>query len=192
MVKLNKIYTRTGDQGTSGLVDGSRRSKSDARFAACGAIDEANAVIGLAVCHNHKAQPLDSILNHIQNDLFDLGADLATPMKTKEQQDEALRIIDRQVSWLEREIDRINASLSPLKSFILPGGNIIASYLHLARTVVRRAERDIVALSLNEAINIQVLRYVNRLSDLLFVTARAANAGGKDDILWVPGQNRSI
>jgi len=190
MVKLNKIYTRTGDNGTSGLADGTRRSKIDARFAACGSIDEANATLGLARCHNQQRQPLDFILNHLQNDLFDLGADLATPMKNQENSTDVLRIIDKQVTWIEIEIDKMNASLSPLKSFILPGGDIVASYLHLARTVVRRAERDMVALHLVEKINTQALRYVNRLSDLLFVAARLANHNGKEDILWVPGQNR--
>jgi len=189
MVKLNKIYTRTGDKGTSGLVDGSRRSKSDWRFAACGSIDEANATIGLALCHHWEQDSLRRLLEHIQNDLFDLGADIATPY----QEDEtvpALRIVAAQVSWLETEIDRINGPLAALKSFILPGGTLLASHLHLARTVVRRAERDMVALSERERVNDCALHYINRLSDLLFVAARSANGAGEGDILWVPGQNR--
>jgi len=190
MVKLNKIYTRTGDHGTSGLVDGSRRPKSDGRFAAGGSIDEANAVIGLARCHNQQKQPIDALLGHIQNDLFDLGADLATPLKEQEKPSDALRIIASQIVWIEEEIDRMNAALTPLRSFILPGGDIVASYLHLARTVVRRAEREMVALSVHENINPYALCYINRLSDLLFVAARTVNSSGKDDILWVPGQNR--
>jgi len=191
MVKLNKIYTRTGDNGTSGLVDGSRRPKSDLRFAACGTIDEANAAIGLALFYLQDEDTLGDILRHVQNDLFDLGADIATPCKKDEQQGQNLRIIDTQITWLEREIDRLNATLAPLKSFILPGGSLASCHLHLARTVVRRAERDMVALSAVEEINILALHYINRLSDLMFVTARWVNDGGKNDILWEPGKNRS-
>jgi len=190
MVKLNKIYTRTGDDGTSGLVDGSRRSKSDTRFSVCGSLDEANAAIGLALHYNQNHAPLCPILYRVQNDLFDLGADMATPYKEQEEWGEALRIVTSQVTWLEKEIDHINARLSPLKSFILPGGGLVASHLHFARTVVRRAERDMVALSMVEKINKSALHYINRLSDLLFVAARLANNDGHDDILWVPGKNR--
>jgi len=194
MVKLNKIYTRTGDNGTSGLVDGSRRLKSDGRFAACGSIDEANAAIGLALYHTKQQTPQDlslhAVLTHIQNDLFDLGADIATPCQENEAPGVNLRIVEAQITWQERQIDQINAALNPLKSFILPGGTLISCHLHLARTIVRRAERDMVALNEVESINIHALRYINRLSDLLFVAARATNDGGISDILWVPGKNR--
>jgi len=205
MVKLNKIYTRTGDAGTSGLVDGSRRSKDDVRFAACGSVDEANAAIGLVLCCQKCGQDkeralegdlpiatfdLTGLLQHIQNDLFDLGADLATPYQQAEKPGEALRIVAAQIDWLERQIDHLNAFLTPLRSFILPGGSAHASYLHLARTIVRRAERDMVALGRVEKINPHALCYINRLSDLLFVAARWANNSDAGDILWVPGQNR--
>jgi len=190
MVKLNKIYTRTGDDGTSGLVDGSRRPKSDLRFGACGSIDEANAAIGLALYHNEGEKPLHDMFTHIQNDLFDLGADIATPCRQDEAPDQALRIIEAQIIWLEQQIDKVNSALEPLKSFILPGGSLVSSHLHLARTIVRRLERDMVALSRVEPINNLALHYINRLSDLLFVAARAGNEGGKGDILWIPGKNR--
>jgi len=248
MVKLNKIYTRTGDSGTTGLVDGTRRLKSDLRFEACGTIDEANAAIGLVLLHLNKEEgrleqfpksvkrfsdkncgknkeleqfvepsetktalgadnggggndkgseweaddgDLSRLLRHVQHDLFDLGADLATPVfENQEKEQAALRIIAAQVTFLEQEIDRMNASLSPLRSFILPGGGAVASYLHLARTFVRRAERVMVALHQQEELNPHALCYVNRLSDMLFVAARVANRGGLDDILWVPGKNR--
>jgi len=192
MVRLNKIYTRTGDKGTSGLVDGTRRPKCDLRFAACGSIDEANASLGLALCHHQGERgegELVAILQHIQNDLFDLGADIATPYQ-EGKSDASLRIVSAQVTWIEEAIDRLNANLEPLKSFILPGGSVSSCYLHLARTIVRRAERDMVALSSHEKLNIFALQYINRLSDLLFVAARWANGQGAGDILWVPGQNR--
>jgi len=194
MVKLNKIYTRTGDNGTTGLVDGSRRAKDDLRLKACGAIDEANAALGLAVFYSRK-QPkrheFADLLQQLQHDLFDLGADLATPpLKEEKQEEGALRIIAAQITRLEAEIDRMNASLAPLHSFVLPGGSAAASYLHLARTLVRRAERAMVALARSEQVNPHALGYVNRLSDLLFVAARLANNDGQNDILWLPGKNR--
>jgi cob(I)alamin adenosyltransferase len=184
MVKLNKIYTRTGDNGTTGLADGSRRPKHDARIAAYGAVDEANATIGLARLHVADAD--DAMLARIQNDLFDLGADLATPGEVEG----ALRIVPAQVERLEREIDALNADLPPLNSFVLPGGVPAAAYLHLARTVVRRAERLTVEAAGVETINPQAVAYLNRLSDHLFVMSRALNARGDGDVLWVPGGNR--
>jgi len=206
MVRLNKIYTRAGDDGTTGLVDGTRRSKSDLRFEACGSIDETNAAIGLVLLYldkedgktgqggddkGRKEDELSRLLRHVQHDLFDLGADIATPTFEKpEKEQDALRIIPAQITKLEEEIDRMNAVLSPLRSFILPGGNDVACYLHLARTIVRRAERVLVALCQREEVNPHALCYVNRLSDVLFVAARVANRGGLDDILWVPGKNR--
>lgn len=184
MVKLNKIYTRTGDDGTTGLVDGSRRSKHDPRIEAYGAVDEANAVIGLVRLHADAGD--DAMLARIQNDLFDLGADLATPGEV----DGALRIVPSQVDRLEQEIDAMNAALPPLNSFVLPGGTPAAAYLHQARTVVRRAERLTVAAARSEAINEQAVAYLNRLSDHLFVMSRAVNARASGDVLWVPGHNR--
>ncbi|MEI6417780.1 MAG: cob(I)yrinic acid a,c-diamide adenosyltransferase [Sphingomonadales bacterium] len=184
MVKLNKIYTRTGDDGTSGLVDGSRRPKTDARFAAMGAVDEANAAIGLA---RLSASPATiATLARIQNDLFDLGADIATPGDMAG----ALRIVPAQVAWLENAIDAANENLAPLTSFILPAGAPAATHLHMARTITRRAERDAVAMGeAGEALGAPALAYLNRLSDLLFVLARVENAG-PGDVLWVPGANR--
>ena len=183
MVKLNKIYTRTGDDGTSGLVDGSRVSKSSVRMAAIGEVDEANAAIGMAIAELIPGDLTEHLLG-IQNDMFDLGADLATPGEI------GLRIVASQVARLEQAIDVMNAELEPLQSFILPGGSIAVAALHLARTVVRRAERAAVALNESEPLNPQLLAYLNRLSDLLFVTARyvAAKEGG--DILWKPGAMR--
>lgn len=185
MVKLNKIYTRTGDKGTAGLVDGSRVSKASARMAAIGQIDEANASVGLAIAFLADAG-LGEQLRRIQNDLFDLGADIATPGEVEG----ALRITAGQVERLEHEIDAMNADLEPLRSFILPGGSPEVSALHLARTVARRAERSAVALSGAEQVNPTALAYLNRLSDLLFVAARfvAAKQGG--DVLWQPGATR--
>lgn len=187
MVLLNKIYTRTGDAGTAALGNGERRRKSDPRFAAIGEIDEANAAIGLARLHAHA--DLDRTLARIQNDLFDLGADLAVP-EGGEKGRSRLRIAKAQVERLEEEIDRWNADLAPLTSFVLPGGSALAAALHLARTVTRRAERAVVALAGEETVNPEAVAYVNRLSDLLFVAARFANDGGAGDVLWVPGENR--
>ena len=184
MVRLNKIYTRTGDDGTSGLVDGSRRPKHDRRFEAVGAVDEANSVLGWAgLVLDDPAE-----LTRIQNDLFDLGADLATPGEDFEPSDMVLRIMPAQVDWLEQRIDAANEGLEPLTSFILPGGSEPAARLHVARTAVRRAERAMTALAAAEPVNPAALAYVNRLSDYLFVVARAANGGA--DPLWQPGANR--
>ena len=184
MVKLDKIYTRGGDAGKSGLSDGSRRPKADLRFAAIGAVDETNSAIGVARldCEGD----LDAMLGRIQNDLFDLGADLSMP-KEKEG---ALRIVPIQVVRLEREIDTMNARLAPLTSFVLPGGTALAAHLHVARAAARQAEREVVALAAKEPLNPAALAYINRLSDHLFVMARAANDGGMGDVLWVPGENR--
>ena len=183
MVKLNKIYTRTGDDGETSLVNGRRVAKHSRRPTAFGEVDEANSVIGLARLHTSDAA--DEMLGRIQNDLFDLGADLATP----ESDTPALRITDEQVTRLETEIDAMNASLEPLTSFILPGGSQASAWLHLARTVVRRAERRMTELSSEEVVSEPAMRYVNRLSDHLFVLARNLNDGGKTDVLWRPGQN---
>jgi len=182
VVRLNKIYTRTGDDGTSGLVDGSRRAKHDARFEAIGAVDEANAALGwarLALKGSHG----DDVLR-IQNDLFDLGADLATPGEVNG----ALRIVSAQVEWLEQRIDALNDVLEPLTSFILPGGSEGAARVHMARAAVRRAERAMTALAAAEAVNRAARAYINRLSDYLFVLAREVNGG--NDPLWQPGANR--
>lgn len=187
MVKLNKIYTRTGDAGETGLVSGKRRAKHDVRVEAYGAVDETNAVIGLA--RLEAEGDTDAILGRIQNDLFDLGADLATPGEIGAD-DKALRIAAGQVERLEREIDAVNHDLAPLTSFVLPGGTPLSAKLHLARTVARRAERRITALAASESVNPDAIKYINRLSDLLFVLGRAANGGGKGDILWTPGANR--
>ena len=187
MVKLNKIYTRTGDDGTTGLVDGSRRAKCDARMAAIGEVDEANSAIGLAALAAGSAPPA---LNRIQNDLFDLGADLATPGSDFAPSEMVLRIVPGQVAWLEQAIDDINERLSPLTSFILPGGSEAAARTHLARAIVRRAERAATALALAEPVNPAALAYLNRLSDYLFVLARALNDDGSADVKWVPGANR--
>jgi cob(I)alamin adenosyltransferase len=186
VVKLNKIYTRTGDEGTAGLVDGSRVSKSSLRMAAIGEIDEANAAIGVALAALGDAEPARDLLR-IQNDLFDLGADAATPGEI----DGALRIVPAQVERLELEIDAMNANLAPLTSFILPSGSAAVSALHLARAIIRRAERAAVALNEREPLNPQLLAYLNRLSDHLFVAARfvAAREGG--DVLWQPGATRT-
>ena len=189
MVKLNKIYTRTGDDGTSGLVDGSRRAKHDLRFAAIGTVDEANSAIGLAAVELAQSDHADA-LARVQNDLFDLGADLAKPGADFAPSDMVLRIVESQSVWLEAQIDALNAALAPLTSFILPGGSEPAARVHLARAVVRRAERDAAALAGQEPVNPAALAYLNRLSDYLFVLARAINAGGAGDVLWVPGQNR--
>ena len=191
MVKLNKIYTRTGDTGSTGLVDGSRLPKDDVRVRAYGDVDETNSVIGLVRLHLENKR-LDIMLARIQNDLFDLGADLATPLPKKGSADNeyALRMVAEQAIRLEAELDMLNADLAPLTSFVLPGGNPPAAYLHQARTVCRRAERICVALSHKQAINPHALTYLNRLSDFLFVAARWCNNQGKADVIWVPGQNR--
>ena len=185
MVKLTKIYTRTGDAGTTGLVDGSRRSKADARLVAIGEVDEANSAIGVASLSVEGA--IAARLTRIQNDLFDLGADLATPGEVEG----ALRILPEQVARLEAEIDAMNADLAPLTSFILPGGGPAAAHLHLARAIARRAERAAVALAGHEAVNGPALAYLNRLSDWLFVAARVVNQKGASDVLWVPGGVRT-
>ena len=191
MVVLNRIYTRTGDDGTSGLANGERRVKSDLRFEAIGTVDETNAAIGLARLQAGEEREIDQILARVQNDLFDLGADLATPGEKSVGGREALRIVDSQVGRIEIEIDRINAPLAPLRSFVLPAGTPLAANLHLARAICRRAERLMVGLGQSgEPLSPAALRYINRLSDLLFVCARAANAGQAGDVLWVPAENR--
>jgi cob(I)alamin adenosyltransferase len=193
MVKLNKIYTRTGDDGSTGLVDGSRIAKSAALMAAIGDVDEANSMIGFAVCAIDDSK-MAARLTRIQNDLFDLGADLATPAAEGDAPyapgEMALRIIGSQVERLEAEIDAMNAQLAPLSSFILPGGTEVAARLHLARTAARRAERSAVAAASERALNPAALAYLNRLSDWLFVACRAANGNGAGDVLWVPGASR--
>ncbi len=192
MVKLNKMYTKTGDDGTTGLVDGSRIAKNDPRMAAIGDIDELNSVVGVAI-YAVTDDDLVAKLRMIQNDLFDLGADLATPADEDDvfvPSDMVLRIIPGQVERLEREIDVLNDNLEPLTSFILPGGNEAAAAIHLARAVARRAERTAVDAAQKMAINPQALAYINRLSDYLFVLGRAINDGGKSDILWVAGASR--
>ena len=188
MVVLNKIYTRTGDDGTTGLATGERVEKWNPRVECYGAVDETNSAIGVARLHASADPDLDAMLNRIQNDLFDLGADLCQPEDPKDYP--PLRVVEAQVERLEQEIDRLNAELQPLKSFVLSGGTPAAAYLHLARTIARRAERDITALMEHEEINPAALRYINRLSDLLFVMARYVNDKGQADVLWVPGQNR--
>jgi cob(I)alamin adenosyltransferase len=192
MVKLNKIYTRTGDKGTTGLATGERVEKWNLRVEAYGAVDETNSTLGVARLHASSDAYLDAMLGRIQNDLFDLGADLATPEREKPLGWEALRIVEAQVTRLEQEIDQINAVIPPLESFILPGGSALAAHLHIARTVSRRAERLIAQLAAtpDEKVSAPALAYANRLSDFLFVAARRANANGADDILWIPGKNR--
>ncbi len=192
MVKLNKIYTRTGDTGDTGLVGGSRRPKHDLRVEAYGTVDEANSMIGIARCHTRKKAPWDAMLKRIQHDLFDLGADLATPpvQDKKTGKNAPLRIVDAQVTRLEKEIDGLNKNLSPLRSFVLPGGTDLAATLHLARTITRRAERIVCALAAVEKVNPAAIKYINRLSDHLFVLARVANDDGAKDVLWEPGVNR--
>ena len=188
MVKLNKIYTRTGDDGTTGLVRGPRRKKHDLRVEAYGTVDEANSFIGLARLHTVQRADIDMVLARIQNDLFDLGSDLATPAKDDQAQP-SLRITSDQVTWLEIQIDLHNENLEPLKSFVLPGGTPLAAQLHVARTIVRRAERLSTELIEHEPdTNPVAIHYLNRLSDLLFVLARVANDGGAMDVLWSPGQ----
>jgi cob(I)alamin adenosyltransferase len=187
MVKLNRIYTKTGDDGSTGLADGTRRSKADLRLESYGTVDELNSVLGLSVNAmrgNHAEIAVH--LSKVQNDLFDLGADLATPGTG-----DGLRMLPAQTARIEALIDEYNAALPALESFVLPGGSPGSSWLHLARTVCRRAERLTVALAEAEKINAETVKYLNRLSDLLFVLARVANDGGDADVLWVPGQNQS-
>jgi cob(I)alamin adenosyltransferase len=186
LVKLNKIYTRTGDGGSAGLVDGSRVSKASLRMAAIGDVDEANAAVGVAIAALDPGETGTALLR-VQNELFDLGADIATPGEVEG----ALRIISGQVERLEREIDAMTALQQPLTSFILPGGSPSVAVLHLARTVVRRAERAAVALNESEPLNPHALAYLNRLSDHLFVAARAVAASGAGDVLWQPGATRT-
>ncbi len=198
MVVLNKIYTRTGDDGSTALGTGERRKKYDLRVAAYGTIDEANAAIGVARLHTVHDGELDAALARIQNDLFDVGADLCTPGKGKGPEGARLTVTDKQVEWLETEIDRFNAALQPLRSFVLPGGSPASAHLHLARTICRRAERLIAELKdqddskerPGESVSSEVLKYVNRLSDFLFVASRYANSRGAGDVLWKPGENR--
>ena len=190
MVVLNRIYTRTGDDGTTSLGSGARRKKYDLRVDAYGTLDEVNSVIGLVRLHTGGSGPLDAALGHIQNDLFDVEADLC--LAEKGPGGARLTVTDKQVAWLESQIDLLNDDLAPLKSFILPGGSAASAYLHLARTVCRRAERIMVALrdQPGEEVSDASLKYVNRLSDYLFVAGRYANDKGASDVLWAPGQNR--
>src|SRR6195256_5446769 len=190
MVVLNRIYTRTGDDGTTALGSGERRPKYDLRIGAYGTVDEANAAIGIVRLHLSDARDLDAMLGLVQNDLFDLGADLAVPQR--EGKAERLRMLSSQVERLERDIDRLNAPLGPLTSFVLPGGTPAAAHLHLARTVCRRAERIMVELAAkpDETVGDAAIQYIHGVSDFLFVASRAANNNGAGDVLWVPGQNR--
>ena len=192
MVKLNKIYTRTGDDGSTGLVDGSRLAKNSARIEAIGAVDEANSAIGVAAAALGDGEAATSLFR-IQNDLFDLGADLATPAGPGDDfapSEVVLRVVPAQVAWLEQAIDAANEQLEPLTSFVLPGGSEASARLHLARAITRRAERAMVALAADEAANPAALAYINRLSDYLFTLARLENDGGRSDVTWVPGANR--
>lgn len=191
MVKLNRIYTRTGDDGTTGLVDGSRCPKHSARIHAMGLVDEANSAIGLAVCAL-GAEAERALLTRVQNDLFDLGADLATPAADDDftPSEMVLRIVPSQAEWIEGQIDALNERLEPLTSFVLPGGSEAAARVHVARAATRAAERAMVALAAEDPVNPAALAYINRLSDLLFVLARIANDEGRADVKWVPGANR--
>jgi cob(I)alamin adenosyltransferase len=190
MVYLSKIYTKTGDQGETGLGYGSRVAKDHPRVAAYGSVDELNAVLGLALCSATDLEPaITALLRDIQNDLFDVGADLCVPQTAAEAPGKVLRIQPAQAARLEVAIDHWNLPLKPLRSFVLPGGSLAAAWCHLARTVCRRAERDLVTLARTEAINPHVLIYLNRLSDLLFVLARIGNDQGKKDVLWEPGKS---
>jgi cob(I)alamin adenosyltransferase len=190
VVVLNRIYTRTGDDGSTALGSGERRQKFDLRVAAYGTVDETNATLGVVRLHLADHPEIDAMLGRIQNDLFDLGADLAVPQRDGKA--ERLRVLSSQVDRLEREIDQLNAALAPLSSFVLPGGKPGAAYMHVARTVCRRAERIVVELAAKpeEPVSEAAIRYLNRLSDLLFVASRAVNGNGAGDVLWVPGQNR--
>ncbi|MBI1402975.1 MAG: cob(I)yrinic acid a,c-diamide adenosyltransferase [Porphyrobacter sp.] len=191
MVKLNRIYTRTGDDGTTGLVDGSRCPKHSARIHAMGLVDEANSAIGLAICAIEE-EAERALLIRVQNDLFDLGADLATPAEDADftPSEMVLRIVPQQPEWIEMQIDALNQRLEPLTSFVLPGGSEAAARIHVARAATRAAERAMVALCAETPVNPAALAYVNRLSDLLFVLARVANEDGRADVTWVPGANR--
>ncbi|HYV36802.1 MAG TPA: cob(I)yrinic acid a,c-diamide adenosyltransferase [Gemmataceae bacterium] len=190
MVYLSRIYTKSGDAGETGLGDGTRIAKDHPRVAAYGSIDELSAVLGLLLLQL-DGTPHAELIRGIQNDLFDAGADLCVPQAADEQPGKVLRVQPEQALRLEAAIDRLNEHLEPLKSFVLPGGTTAAAWCHLARTVCRRAEREVVTLMHTETINTQVMIYLNRLSDLLFVLARVCNDGGKADVLWVPGKNRA-
>jgi cob(I)alamin adenosyltransferase len=187
MVYLSRIYTKTGDQGETALGDGTRVPKNHPRVAAYGSVDELNSVLGVLLAQV-PALPEADLIRSIQNDLFDVGADLCLPQSTSKPSNPPLRVRPEQAERLEKAIDRLNANLAPLTSFVLPGGQPAAAWCHLARTVCRRAEREVVALSQTEPINPQVVIYLNRLSDLLFVLARVRNAGGQEDVLWQPGK----
>ena len=191
MVKLNRIYTRTGDDGTTGLVDGSRCPKYSVRITAMGLVDEANSAIGLAICALPDADQR-ALLTRVQNDLFDLGADLATPAENNDfsPSDMVLRIVASQPEWIEAQIDALNERLEPLTSFVLPGGSEAAARVHVARATTRAAERAMVQLADEVPVNPAALAYINRLSDLLFVLARVTNDNGQADVKWVPGKNR--
>ena len=193
MVELNRIYTRGGDAGETSLGSGDRVAKHDLRVAAYGTVDETNGAIGLARLHTANDTPTDEMLARIQNDLFDLGADLCTPegdARAARKAEGALRIVPEQVARLEQEIDTLNETLAPLTSFILPGGTPAAAHLHMARTISRRAERLMTELATREAVNPEAMKYINRLSDHLFVLGRHLNDGGRADVLWKPGKNR--
>lgn len=195
MVQLTRIYTKSGDKGTTALGTGKRVPKHDLRVAAYGAVDEANAFVGVARLHTQGGEPqfaeADAMLARIQNDLFDLGADLCAPASgDDEYRDQRLRMSEAQVERLEREIDRMNAELAPLNSFVLPGGSAAAAHLHVARTVSRRAEREITRLAEGDSVTPAAIRYINRLSDHLFVLSRWLNDKGRQDVLWTPGANR--
>jgi cob(I)alamin adenosyltransferase len=190
MVYLSRIYTKSGDAGETGLGNGNRVPKDHPRVTAYGTVDELNATLGLLCGQFADSHPHSQLLRDIQNDLFDVGADLCKPPGANEKPDQVLRVRPEQAERLEAAIDRLNEGLAPLTSFVLPGGTTAAAWCHLARTVCRRAERDVVTLMRQETVNSQVLVYLNRLSDLLFVLARVCNDGGKSDVLWVPGKNR--
>jgi cob(I)alamin adenosyltransferase len=192
MVVLNRIYTRTGDDGTTALGNGERRKKYDLRIACYGTVDETNAAIGIVRLHTSHDAEIDAMLGRIQNDLFDLGADLCSPAKGRGPDGARLTVTEAQVTRLEAEIDRLNAELKPLRSFVLPGGTPAAAHLHVARTICRRAERLMADLAERpgEEVSAVALKYVNRLSDLLFVASRYVNQSGPGDVLWVPGENR--
>lgn len=188
MVRITKVYTRTGDAGMTMLGDGTTVAKNDARVAAYGEVDEVNAALGVALVSVHG--PIWEDLRRVQNDLFDVGADLCTPHGDADAEAKALRVVQEQIDWLEERMDAMNEHLPPLRSFILPGGEVIAAHLHLARTIARRAERKIVTLAEEADINPLVVQYMNRLSDYLFVAARYINARAEGDVLWEPGKNR--